>query len=229
MKRKQVPQIMNQKWFPGFLRSSIHEFMTWFVGKVKAAKPFMPVIERGLSTTNKIVAIESNVGAGFETLEPYISKSTVIRRTSIDNFNANNEGLYVMVNTLHQLDVKSARNLLTHIAKKRQPLAFVEGNNDSLWQVVGMTIFVPLTVLFTAPFVKPFRLERLLFTYIIPILPLVTFIDGFLALFKLYAPKDLDELVAPIKQEGYTWESGKLPNGRGGKIIYLLGVPVENK
>jgi len=51
----------------------------------------------------------------------------------------------------------------------------------------------------------------------------VTLVDGFLALLKLYAPVDLDELTASINQKDYVWRSGKLDNGRGGKIIYLLG------
>jgi hypothetical protein len=49
--------------------------------------------------------------------------------------------------------------------------------------------------------------------------------DGFLALFKLYNPKDLDELVSTIPEKNYTWKSGKADNGRGGKIIYLMGYP----
>lgn len=90
-----------------------------------------------------------------------------------------------------------------------------------------MTFIVPLTVIITAPFVKPFRLERLFFTYLVPVLPLVTFLDGFLALFKLYAPIDLDELTASISVDNYYWRSGKMDNGRGGKIIYLIGYPLK--
>jgi hypothetical protein len=101
----------------------------------------------------------------------------------------------------------------------------LEGNNDSLWQVVGMTIFVPLSVILSAPFVQPFRITRLIFTYLIPILPLITMLDGFLALFKLYNPNDLNELISTIPVKNYVWKSGKADNGRGGKIIFLMGYP----
>ena len=188
----------------------------------------MPVIEEGLQHTNKIIAINMETGAGFETVQPYIDPQ--VEKSSIDmhHFNADQDGLYVMVNSFHQLSPKEAREVLQSVASRRQPIAVLEGNNDSLWQVVGMTIFVPLTVMLTAPFVRPFRISRLVFTYLIPILPIVTLVDGFLALFKLYAPKDLDELVQPIKVTDYSWRSGKLDNGRGGKIIYLLGGPVNS-
>jgi hypothetical protein len=41
-------------------------------------------------------------------------------------------------------------------------------------------------------------------------------LDGFLALFKLYNPNDLDELVSTIPVKNYVWKSGKADNGRGG-------------
>ena len=225
MKRKQVPQFTNTNWFPAFLTRCIFEFMTWFVNKVNAAKPFVPVIEEGLKYADRLVVIDKKGGAGFETVDPLIDEK--IKRVFVnpDHFKASEEGLYLSVNSFHQFSVEKAKDILIHIAQKRQPIVVVEGNNDSLWQVFGMTIIVPLTVLLTAPFVKPFRLERIVFTYLIPLLPLVTFMDGFLALFKLYAPEDLDELTSSIESEGYHWRSGKLDNGRGGKIIYLIGYP----
>jgi len=227
MKRVHIPQISNQTWFPSFLRQHIHEFMTWFVGKVGAAKPFMPIIEEGLQYADQIIEIEQTVGAGFETIIPYLDAAVPIKTVGLKGFSVNQKGLYISVNAFHQLRETEAQYLLEEIAKSRNPVAIVEGNNDSLWQVFGMTIIVPLTVLLTAPFVKPFRFSRLILTYLIPILPIVTFIDGAIALTRLYATSDLDELSGSIKESNYTWRSGKLDNGRGGKIIYLLGYPEE--
>lgn len=226
MKRKQAPQITNAKWFPNFLTLCVYEFMTWFVNKVNAAKPFIPVIEEGLQHADRIVVIDKRCGAGFATVDSLLNDKVKRVFVRSDNFTASEEGLYLSVNSFHQFSVNDAKDLLTQISIKKQPVVIVEGNNDSLWQVFGMTVIVPLTVLLTAPFVKPFRYERIIFTYIIPVLPFVTFFDGFMALFKLYAPKDLDELTASIKTDGYYWRSGKLDNGRGGKIIYLIGYPV---
>lgn len=223
-----MPQISNSKWFPGFLRGCMHEFMTWFVQRVNAAQPFLPVVEEGLKYTNGIVEVKMNVGAGFETLDPLVPAEIPRSHIEVNNFNAEQEGLYVFVNSFHQLDRIKAFEVLSTIARNNRPVVVLEGNNDSLWQVFGMVVIVPLTVLLTAPFVRPFRIERLVFTYLIPILPIVTCIDGFLALFKLYSPKDMEELVSTIPTRLYQWKSGKLDNGRGGKIIYLLGHPTQD-
>jgi hypothetical protein len=227
MNRRQIPQITNTKWFPSFLTRCIYEFMTWFVVKVNASKPFIPVIEEGLKHANRIIVIDKKCGAGFETVDHLIDGKIKRVKVDADNFEATEEGLYLSVNSFHQFTVKEAKEILAQVSKNRQPIVVVEGNNDSLWQVFGMTVIVPLTVILTAPFVKPFRLERLVFTYLIPLLPSVTFLDGFIALFKLYAPKDLDELTASLNEENYYWRSGKMDNGRGGKIIFLIGHPVK--
>lgn len=227
MNRRQIPQITNTKWFPSFLTRCIYEFMTWFVVKVNASKPFIPVIEEGLKHANRIIVIDKKCGAGFATVDHLIDGKIKRVKVDADNFEATEEGLYLSVNSFHQFTVKEAKEILAQVSKNRQPIVVVEGNNDSLWQVFGMTVIVPLTVILTAPFVKPFRLERLVFTYLIPLLPSVTFLDGFIALFKLYAPKDLDELTASLNEENYYWRSGKMDNGRGGKIIFLIGHPVK--
>lgn len=226
MKRKQAPQITNAKWFPNFLTRCVHEFMSWFVNKVNAAKPFIPLIEEGLQHAQRIIVINKKCGAGFETVDRLLDEKIKRVFVDADNFTASEEGLYLSVNSFHQFPVDEAKDILKQIAENKQPVVVVEGNNDSLWQVFGMTVIVPLTVLLTAPFVKPFRFVRIIFTYILPVLPFVTFFDGFMALFKLYAPKDLDELTTSIKTEGYSWRTGKLDNGRGGKVIYLIGYPV---
>ena len=225
MKRKEAPQFLNQPWVPEYLKNMVREFMTWFVGKIGAAKPFMPVIEEGLSHTKSrtILNIEHTNGAGIETVLPYLDSDIVIKPAVLDTPQEAQKGLYLSVNGFHQLGKEEASRLLTKAATSGNPIAVVEGNNDSLWQVVGMTIFVPLTIILTAPLVKPFRLGRILITYLIPILPIMTMLDGCMALFKLYAPADLDELVRSIQVPNYQWKSGKIDNGRGGKIIFLLG------
>ena len=227
MKRKQVFQFSNQKWYPSFLKRDMYEFMSWFVGKVNAAKPFLPVLEEviGHTQTKAIINIDSKIGAGIETVMPLLPESTEVINVELERFSTHNKGMYTFINSFHQLDEKKATYYLTRIADSGNSVAVLEGNNDSLWQVVGMTIFVPLTVILSAPFVQPFRITRLIFTYLIPILPVVTMLDGFLALFKLYNPNDLNELVSNIPVKSYVWKSGKADNGRGGKIIYLMGYP----
>jgi len=223
MKRKEIPQLTNQEWFPPILKLYINEFVTWFVGKVNAAKPFLPVVNEGLKYADKIIAMQMNVGAGFESLAPLLDKNIPVEEVMLKNFTADKKGLYISVNAFHQLKPDEALDVLDKISASGNPVVIVEGNNDSLWQAFGMTVILPLSILISAPFVKPFHFGRLIFTYLIPVILLVSVLDGFIALFKLYAPADLDEMIQKIQNRNYTWRSGKMDNGRGGKIIYLIG------
>ncbi|MGB0886903.1 MAG: hypothetical protein ACPGSL_02165 [Vicingaceae bacterium] len=225
MKRKEIKQITNLNWFPFFLKKLITEFLSWFVLKVNASKPFIPVITKILTTTKtkKIINVEFNNGAGIETVTPFLEKDIEVLSINYNNFNTNKNGLYLFVNCFHQFSPDKAKRNLKRICESGNPIVIVEGNNDSLWQIVGMTIFVPLSVLLSAPFVKPFRISRILFTYIIPILPIVIMIDGCIALLKLYNPADLTEITSSLQNYNYKWKSGKSDNGRGGKIMFLTG------
>jgi len=227
MKRKQIPQIINVKWYPKFMKELTAEFLSWFVLKTNATKPFIPVIESILkeSQMNRVINIDFSLGAGIDTVQHFLQDEIEVQSIAITEFNTDERGVYLFVNSFHQLDQSKAREILNQIAESGNPLVIVEGNNDSLWQIVGMTIFVPLSVLLTAFFVKPFRILRVLFTYLIPLLPLFIMIDGCIALLKLYNPKDLLELTSSVEVAQYRWKAGKNDNGRGGKIMYLTGTP----
>lgn len=229
MKRKQITQIINVGWFPKFLKTLIAEFLSWFVVKVNATKPFVPVIEDVLDKTNhkKIINIEFGIGAGIETVKPFLKDDVSVDSIHITNFNSSEKGVYLFVNSFHQLNSKKAKKILQNIVDSGNPIVVVEGNNDSLWQIVGMTVFVPLTVLLTALFVKPFRFSRIIFTYLLPVLPIIIVIDGCIALLKLYNPTDLLELTSSVERNNYDWKAGKNDNGRGGKIMYLTGSKLQ--
>jgi hypothetical protein len=228
MRRKQIPQLINTKWFPRHIRKLCSEFLSCFVLKVNATKPFIPVIESALieSKKNNIINLEFNdIGAGIETVKPFLNQHLAITSIPLSEINTQQQrGMYLFVNSFHQLPAINAKKTLEEIAKSGNPVVVVEGNNDSLWQLVGMTIFLPVAVILSAPFVKPFRWSRILFTYIIPILPVIMPIDGCIGLLKLYNPKDLNKLTSSIKVSDYKWTAGKEDNGRGGKIIYLTGI-----
>lgn len=225
MKRKDFPQITRQTWFPQHLKQLIDEFLTWFASKVRATHPFLPVIYQGLehSSVKQINNLDLAIGAGIKAVTPLLDKNIRVNNMQPGSFNVNQNGLYTFINCFHLLSAPQALNYLQAITEKGYPIVVVEGNNDNWWQAIGMTVFVPLTVLLASPFVKPFRWTRLLFTYLIPVLPLIIVFDGVMALFRLYNPSDLTELTQELTE--YEWTSGKAANGRGGKIIFLKGFP----
>ncbi|MEM1250274.1 MAG: hypothetical protein AAGK22_28155 [Acidobacteriota bacterium] len=227
MKRIQTFQLTAQPWFPQRLTRLVHEFLLWFVARVGAAKPFLPILEEALerSESGTVYDLSTGVGSGTETVRALLPGVALERVDPESGFEG--EGVFAVINGFHRLTPTEAELLLRRVTDTRQVVVVLEGNNDHWWQAVGMLFFAPVTAFLTAPFVRPFRFERLLFTYLIPILPFLIAFDGAMALFMLYAPSDLDEVIERVGAEGYEWRTGKEPNGRGGKIIYGLGYPVE--
>ena len=88
---------------------------------------------------------------------------------------------------------------------------------------------VPLMVILMTPFIRPFRWSRLFWTYLIPLVPLVSLFDGLVSCLRTYSVAELRELVEGLEGEHYQWEIAELkskPNPI--PVTYLIGVPVEH-
>jgi hypothetical protein len=72
--------------------------------------------------------------------------------------------------------------------------------------------------------VRPRSLGAWLFTYAIPILPLVIWWDGLVSCLRAYRPAELEALADGL--DGYRWEAGEL-RLRGQVVTYLTGYPVD--
>jgi hypothetical protein len=77
--------------------------------------------------------------------------------------------------------------------------------------------------LFITPVVRPLTWQQLVFTYIIPIIPLCFAWDGAVSNARTYTLNDIDELLKDIEADDYKWEKGKI-KGKTTKL-YLLGLP----
>jgi hypothetical protein len=226
MRRIAVPQLVAQPWYPAVLKTCMAEFLTWFVDRVGAARPFVPYLEAALDRvpSAQLVDLQGTTGAGLQCVLPHLDRTVAVEPVTDALSLPTRTAVYSFVNVLHQLEPDEAVAALATAARARQPVVVVEGNNDNWWQAVGMLLFVPLSVLLSAPLVRPFRWSRLLFTYLVPVLPLATSYDGVAALFRLYDP---DALLTLARRTGapddYVWDAGRAPNGRGGKILYLIG------
>ena len=82
-------------------------------------------------------------------------------------------------------------------------------------------------VLFMTPFVKPLTWQQIVFTYLIPIIPICYAWDGQASLPRIYSIKDMDQLLSGLESNDYKWEKG-IARGKNNKKagIYLLGMPV---
>ncbi|MDN3669130.1 hypothetical protein QWY93_07300 [Echinicola jeungdonensis] len=136
----------------------------------------------------------------------------------------NLKGLRTLFLTFHHFNPSDASKILQNAVDQQCPIAIFEGQDRSLKSLFAMFIS-PITVLLVTPFIRPFKWKRLLFTYLLPIIPLIIWWDGLVSSFRTYSLSEMENLIKNLKNgDQMNWEMAKVKSGPG-IIIYLLGLP----
>jgi hypothetical protein len=81
-------------------------------------------------------------------------------------------------------------------------------------------------VLVLTPAIRPFRWSRLLWTYLLPVLPLAILFDGVVSCLRVYTPDEMLAMGREVGGDEYEWEAGfERPAGSPLPIPYLIGMP----
>ncbi|MBW2280013.1 MAG: class I SAM-dependent methyltransferase [Deltaproteobacteria bacterium] len=128
-------------------------------------------------------------------------------------------GFRTLFAALHHFRPADARAILADAAEHGQPIAIFEGTERRVSGLLAMIFLVPLMTLAVMPFVRPFRLSHLVWTYLIPAAPLVIGFDGFISCLRTYTSEELEELTAGLGGDDYVWEIGVERIGPGPMAI----------
>ncbi len=197
-----------------------------------AAGPWLwlqPVFaERGVSVSVCLTDKYPNMEA-FRQLNGLTHPSIVYQPQSVDATRVPEElkGFRTIFSAFHHFRPEQACSVLADAIHKRQGIAVFEGTQRSLLALLLM-LLVPLMVLLMTPFIRPFRWSRLLWTYLIPLIPLVGMFDGLVSCLRTYNVEELRDLVSRLDANDYDWDIGTVKGTAGPiPITYLIGVPNE--
>jgi hypothetical protein len=223
----------DQPWLPEALRRAETDYLATILDAMNPFAPLAPRLA-ALCTDDRIIDLCAGGAGPWLRLQPAISSALgrPVRVTMTDLYpNATAfsraaaatsgavtgeplpvdaravpprlSGLRTMFDALHHFRPADARAVLADAYHRRQPIAVVEATRRSLSTVLG-TLLVPLFVLLLTPRIRPFSWTRLLFTYVLPVVPLLALTAGL----------DAD----------YTWDVGTYRH-RGMVVTYLIGAP----
>jgi hypothetical protein len=135
-------------------------------------------------------------------------------------------GFRVIFSAFHHFAPAQAAALLRDAVASGQGVGVFEGAAKS-WLEIGLALTVlPVAQLLLTPFFRPFRLSRLVFTYLLPIIPLATMWDGSVSILRMYSPAALLALAQQADPSGrYHWQAGQLRHWWGPRVTYLVGWP----
>ena len=138
-------------------------------------------------------------------------------------------GLRTLFNALHHFRPDEAREILRDAARNDIPIAVFEIVGRELFCMFGI-LFSWLAVLLVMPFIRPLRPSWIFFTYVIPVIPLFVLWDGVVSCLRVYSLRELETLVAPLREEfpGYEWKPDRVRLGKApAHAITLLGRPTR--
>jgi hypothetical protein len=120
------------------------------------------------------------------------------------------QGFRLICNAFHHLPEPVATAALADAVAARQGFALLELVSRDVPGFLQV-VFGCAIQLLAMPFVRPFRWQRLLFTYVLPVIPLATLWDGIVSCLRIYAPDELRALVAKVPDhDAYDWDIGHL-------------------
>jgi len=254
MSRVNLFEFEDQQWFPGFLRNYGTDFLQFLSNKTKMYKPVIPILTEMMkkSETSKILDLGSGGGGGLLWLNEELRKEIPDLKITLSDFYPNIpafeytkqqaknisfvsdpvdardvpedlSGLRTQFLSLHHFQPTDAVQILENAVKTNNSIAIFEAQERSIPSILAM-LFSPITVLLTTPFIRPFKLGRIVFTYLIPIVPLFVLWDGVVSSLRTYSVKEMNQLINQVEvKETYSWEVKKIKSGPG-VILYLTGV-----
>ena len=113
-------------------------------------------------------------------------------------------------------------------SRLRRGLAVFEVSERTMKAMLLVLLGGPLAVLLLTPLVRPFRWGRLLWTYVLPVVPLALTWDGVVSCLRSYTVAELSAMTGDLANDGYRWEVGRARlEGLPATATYLMGIPAH--
>ncbi|OUR97316.1 hypothetical protein A9Q84_13405 [Halobacteriovorax marinus] len=257
MSRKHLFEIEDQEWFPSFLRQYMTDYLHFGWNTFKLGSPLVPLVKKALDQSNASHVIDLCSGGGGPILYlynelkndnlsftltdyyPNLEAFKKVERESNGKIKGISEqvdarkvgkdvkGLRTLFSSFHHFNPEDAKKILSEAAENQESILIAEYTERSLPCILKITLSTLFMIFFFTPFVKPFSIGRIIFTYLIPIIPLCLFWDGVVSCLRSYSEDELHGLVSDIKPLGYSWEISSEKVG-GNQISYLMGIQLPD-
>jgi hypothetical protein len=134
---------------------------------------------------------------------------------------------YSMYNAFHHFSSGEQQALIRKMAANSNAFLFAEILQPGILTMIRIIFAATILQLFTAPFIKPFSLKRLFFTYVLPVNLLTVLYDGIISVSKSRSFKYYCRLLEDISDNNFAVSVGQSNNWKGA-LIFIKGNPVKS-
>jgi hypothetical protein len=139
------------------------------------------------------------------------------------------KGFRTLFTSFHHFRPQEARTILRDAADNRQGIGIFEVAGRDPITLLSLLV-IPILTLLLVPFIRPFRWQHLIWTYLVPVVPCVLLFDGLVSCLRSYSLPELADLTKAIPLSGYTWEIGKVRTWPLAlPVTYLIGHPASRR
>jgi hypothetical protein len=213
-------------WFPALLRNAMTAYLAATYRMLPVAGPWAGIVSKALRgcATNRIVDLCSGAGGPLpmvlDQLAALGDTSVEVVRTdlypgpdvlAVDARRVPSQltGVRTIFAGFHHFRPEDARDILRNARDQGQPICVFEATRRHPLAIL-LTVLIPCLVLFVTLRVRPVRWSQLLFTYLIPVLPLTIAWDGFVSHLRTYSVAEMKVLTTDLETEEYRWQAGEL-------------------
>ncbi|QDU83770.1 hypothetical protein Pla163_08710 [Planctomycetes bacterium Pla163] len=134
------------------------------------------------------------------------------------------DGVRTQFLSLHHFRPDQVRAIFANAVAAGRPIAVFEFQQRDLAHLIRFALS-PVFVLLLSWAIRPFSLRRILFTYLIPVVPLLIMWDGVVSVLRTYTPDELERIVASVPgAAGYDWDVGAATEGQA-SVVRAIGRP----
>ena len=242
-KEKFSLELEDQHWFPDSLRAYQTDLLGAFARFLRIYDPAKAFLNNKVRTGQTLVDLASGSGVpallategmeiSIKLCDKFPEEKQVKFISKHEKSNYIPKSIDVLLDDLPKGDCYTMFNGLHHFSPTEIALILLKAksNNTSIYffepiapgllvylKVALATLILPV---FLVPFIKPFRWDRLFFTYLFPIGLLATFWDGMISVSKSYSLTTLGQMQTNLATKDISVTYGKL-NGKFTNLTYL--------
>lgn len=138
------------------------------------------------------------------------------------------DGVRTMFTAFHHFAPQDARRILADAASKRVPIVVFEFTQRTLLNILFAAVVGAVSLPLVLPWLRPLRSSHLLWTYLLPVGPLIYAWDAAVSNLRTYSVSELVAMANTVGDPTYEWEAGQLRvPGAPVPILYLIGHPAS--
>ena len=143
------------------------------------------------------------------------------------------KGVRTLFTAFHHFRPELARQILDDAIQARSPIFIAEFTERNILTILRSILLGPFVAFIDSASIRPFGWARLLWTYLIPLIPFLYTWDAAVSHLRTYSRAEMKGLVSRLTASDYTWQIGQVPVQEVGNpriraaryITYLIGRP----